>query len=212
MVLWSLTQGRIKWGTFPDWVAGVGGMLAFFAVVGALLWERHKHTKGEDARTAALRRKQAEGITYYLEAGTPGEQGFRTPVDAAEFSVPTTPHVESGTLVIINSSGNCVYGLIASAPGATEYPAPEARAPEDVAFLGLRGIGVIPPGITKVVFPMQPYSGGMSTSWRSVGDFANNKLVPWIEFTDQRGVCWRRLSDGSLDEVLVPMTFPDYSP
>lgn len=76
----------------------------------------------------------------------------------------------------------------------------------------MRGIGVIPPGVTRISMPMRQYPGEGSGAWtRHDGEFANNELVPWVEFRDQAGVAWRRGSDGALHEVTDPVPFPDYS-
>ncbi|MGI5184717.1 hypothetical protein ACQEVZ_51525 [Dactylosporangium sp. CA-152071] len=120
-------------------------------------------------------------------------------MDAGWFHYHDAPGYDWGYLVLINNSESCVYSAVAHVPeGALEWPD--------------RGIGVIPPGVTRVSMPMRHYPGEGSGAWtRHEGEFANNELVPWVEFKDQAGVTWRRARDGALDEVIEPVPFPDYS-
>lgn len=60
--------------------------------------------------------------------------------------------------------------------------------------------------------PMRQNPGEGSGAWtRHDGEFANNELVPWVEYRDQAGVAWRRSGDGALQEITDPVQFPDYS-
>ncbi|GIF20038.1 hypothetical protein BJ973_002057 [Actinoplanes tereljensis] len=193
------------WGSVPDWIAGVGGMLAFGAVVASLLIERRRT---EEARRYVLesdRRAQAERITYYL-VENPGPSAAvvdgrheRTPVDGGNFFYGPGDDERSGHLVVVNNSHGCVYACIAYAP----------EGPEGMPD---RAIGVIPPGVTHIRMPLGGYPVGGSGSYRYQGEYANNKLVPWIQFRDEAGHTWRRGNDGALLEPRDPNPFPDHSP
>jgi hypothetical protein len=189
---------QIDWGSVPDWIAGVGSLLAFLAFGVAFVWETRKRREDLHAVAVQQRRGQAERITYFLEDGRAISDGMRTPVDAADFHHAEESYAR-GVLNIVNNSESCVYELVASAPAL----------PGD---LDLRGIGVIPPGLTRVVMPMNDMMEGGSASWRRVGDYANSKLVPWVQFKDHAGVAWRRSNKGGLEELASPVPFPDYSP
>lgn len=192
----------------PDWLAGVGGAVAAIVVAATFLWDRRRTAESRRSELKRERRAQAERITYYLEEGRsayPAEahiqqadQG-RTPVDAGWFHYHDASGYDWGHLVLINTSESCAYRAIAHVP----------EGPLDGHD---RGIGVIPPGVTRINIPMRPYPGEGSGAWtRHDGEFANNELVPWVEFKDQAGITWRRQSDGSLREVTDPVPFPDYS-
>lgn len=182
-----------------------GSILAFIAFGAVALREIHQRRMDDqeavtDRREAHIqrRRAQAERITYYLEKDDPGDSTVRAPVDAAEFGA-GAHELDVGILVIVNNSESCVYEPIASVP----------KPPDS---LKVRGIGVIPPGQTRIRFPMKYIERGGSSAWRRVGDFANNRLVTWVQFGDSTGVTWRRFGDGQLDEPSGPVAFPDYSP
>jgi hypothetical protein len=200
-----------------DWMQAWGSLGGFLAAVGAagftgwlLRHELGSARRSEerarlDRRTEAerSRRALAELVTYHLENG--GDSGgARTPADWADESdhwravVGTVPPVVLGTLVVINNGTNCIYKMIASVPGVAEP-------------LNLRGIGVIPPGVARVAFAMDHIMDRGSTAGRDAADFANNKLVPWIQFEDNAGVSWKRGNDGSLTEVANPVPFPNYA-
>jgi hypothetical protein len=196
-----------------DWMQGWGSLAGVIAALlaagaaGALL--RHEiaaSRRAEDqaridrlAEQEKLRRAPAEAITYYLESGSSNKGAVRTPVDWAEGneSIPKGAY-ESGALVIHNNSTSCIYRVIASAPDLPKG-------------LDLRGIGVIPPGITRIVLPMKHMMDGGSTAGRHMGDYANNTLIPWIQFRDSAGTSWRRTNHGAVEEVFDPIQFPNYS-
>lgn len=193
----------------PDWLSGIGGTVA--AIIVAATYWRDRRRAAED-RAAELwreRRVQAERITYYLEKGhtaydsKPDVQkrsGDRIPVDAGWFHYGDAPGYDWGYLVMVNHSESCAYAAVAHVPDG---------ALDDGHN---RGVGVIPPGVTRISMPMRQYPGEGSGAWtRHDGEFANNELVPWVEFKDQAGVAWRRGSDGALQEVTEPVSFPDYS-
>jgi hypothetical protein len=196
------------WGSIGGVITGVVAALA----AGMLLMHERENTRRAEDRASAAelrqrdtrreeallrRRVAAAAVTYYLRQGAP-DGAYRSPVDWAEGSHHLEYPAETGSLVIVNNSGGCVYRLVALAPDLPE------------AF-DLRVLGVVPPGETVYVFPMKMVVDRGSTAGRVVGDYANSKIVPWIEFMDAAGDTWRRFDDGRLDEQADPVAFPDYS-
>ncbi|GLZ00786.1 hypothetical protein [Actinoplanes sp. NBRC 103695] len=98
----------------------------------------------------------------------------------------------------MNNSDSCAYEGIAYVPDSPQE------------FVD-RGIGVIPPGVTRIRLPVRSYIGEGSSTCRRDGDFANNQLVSWIQFRDQAGIAWRRGRDGTFLEATDPLPFPDHS-
>lgn len=205
--LWYFLICRLSWGTVPDWVAAVGGLLAF----GGLVWTlgRDLRNRRADARESAAlaTRAQAERVTFFLDSGRSAHDleaptqapGDRRPADAAEFFYGQALEFDFGVLVVVNASEGCVYEVIAHVPDGPEE-------------FGIRGIGVLAPGVTRIAMPMRSFPGEGSGSWRFVGDFANNRLVEWIQFQDQAGRARKRSARGGLEMLANPEPFPDHSP
>ncbi len=176
-------------GTVPDWIAGIGAAAAFVIAAASYAWGRRRAVETRLAELRRERRAHAEQVTYYLEqvssAVLTDEQVAetrtkRTPKDAGWFHYRDASGYDWGDLVLINNTGGSIYMVVACVPGS----------PLDGKT---RGIGVIPPGETRVRMPMRPYPGDGSGAWtRRDGEFVNNELVPWVEFRDPAGITWPR--------------------
>jgi hypothetical protein len=193
----DLLQG---WGT----VAGaVFSALAFLAFGLAFLWEVNK--RREDDRASAIDRRQAQanGIAWYLERWDHDREprhSLRQPEDAAD-SDAGGDDFERAILVVSNASTNCVTEAVATVPGME-------------GDLSRRGIGVVPPGLTRYLIPVRAMMDGGSKMSGRVGDIPNNKLVRTLQFRDQGDVTWIRTQNGALEELPYrkPGTdFPDYT-
>ncbi len=202
----------LELGNWAEWIAAVATVCTFIGFGLALLWEvraRRADEKRLEIERAGIemkrRRSQAEGITYYLQAqpqpaGPPPTSSDRAPLDAVEFGSPIfMQDLKYGWLVIVNNSGSCIYNTVAVL----------SKLPEPMNY---RGIGVIPPGETRISMPMKDVEHGGSTALRRIGDFVNNKLVESVHFNDEAGVAWSRSNSGRLTELHEPIVFPDGSP
>jgi hypothetical protein len=68
-----LLASRVNWGSVPDWIAGVGTVLAFVGFAVAFLWEVKKRRQ-DDERDAEDRREalKRHARLVYMEIGAPG--------------------------------------------------------------------------------------------------------------------------------------------
>lgn len=176
---------RANWGSVPDWVAGVGTVLAFATATVVF-------AHGLSERRRSNRRKQAEQITAWLPGSM--SSAYREWIRGRGLDVLFHVHVN-----LINASDSVIYDLfVVVTCEHSDHPMPmqmdsgEIVASEPTPWEHCRDrqargrAAAVPPG-----------------KWRVSVRLSNTSVLPLrldIFFRDNRGVYWRRDPLGRLSE------------
>ena len=195
----KITDWMEAWGT-------IGGVLAgLLAALAAALLLRHEWRQARldhEAQREEQAVRHAEHVTWYLKESRTGQEGVRKPSDGAELTHPSVPDwLSDAVLVLLNSSDNCIYRVVASIPEFLNYP-------EDLHYLERRGLGTIPPGRTEIQMPMRGMRSEGSAGTRTINEIQDNLPVEYVQFRDPAGRTWRRFRDGVLTEVTDAGEYP----
>lgn len=184
----------------PEWIGGIGSMLAAVTAVAILISEVYRSRSIADAQREQTKRAQAGLVTWWTDNVGPPEAVPREYADAAEAPSESRPisywdDLPTSRLFIRNGSEDCIYEVSLQLP-AGFHPSPEHF--RDTPLLW-RQVGVLPPGTSEFSVP-KSFRGTPTEIARAWHEDRFNLLVDWVEFRDRNGSLWRRFGDGHLEE------------
>jgi hypothetical protein len=66
-----LLASRVDWGSVPDWIAGIGSVLAFAAFTVAFMWEVRKRRQGDEQDAKIAVRRLSGTLAWSLSRTAP---------------------------------------------------------------------------------------------------------------------------------------------